>query len=175
MCISKVVSDANAILSDLAARLGQTAAFEVVAGTAWVIPAVQTLHILAVAAVAGSAVMIGMRVLGAVDRERPLDETFGSYLPPLGLAIGVLALSGLVLIVGEPTRAVFRVIFWVKLGLVATGAALTWGLASVAQRRGGAVALDLKVAAVATLVLWSLVIVAGRWIGYANAWPGAPS
>lgn len=172
------MADANAVLTRIAGWLAATPAFEVVAGVAWIIPAVQTLHILAVAVVVGSAAMIDLQVLGVIERDRPLSEAFARYLPPMAGAILVLALSGAVLITGEPTRAPFRVIFWTKLALVLAGGVLTWALPPLARRRGlaggaGATA-DLKLMAAATLIIWAAVIVAGRWIGYANAWPGAP-
>jgi uncharacterized membrane protein SirB2 len=173
------MADANAILTAIAAWVSQTPAFDVVAGVAWVIPAVQTVHILAVAIVVGSSAMIHLQVLGAIEQRRPLSEAFSRYLPPIGCAVLVLAVSGLILITGEPTRAPFRVVFWVKLALVLLGVALTWTLAGLARRHGvanaAAATWDLKLVAIATLVVWAGVIVAGRWIGYVNAWPGAPA
>ena len=119
------------------------------------------------AAAAGS---VTMHLLGG--------QSIAFHLPPLGAAVVVLALTGVVLISGEPTRAPFRVIFWVKLALVLVGVLLTWSLPALARRRGvdesGAATADLKLIAVATLFVWAAVIVAGRWIGYANPWPGAP-
>lgn len=172
------MSDVNGILISAASWLARTPVSESIAGVPWVVPATQTLHILAVATVLGSVVMIDLQVLGVLERGRPLSEAFSRYLPPLAAGIAVLALSGLVLVAGEPTRAPFRAVFWLKLLLVLLGVALTWALPALAQRRGatdvGAAPGDLKIVAAATISVWLAVIVAGRWIGYSEAWPGAP-
>jgi len=177
---TSVGSHVTDVLAGFAAWLGKTPLFDFVAGVAWVVPALQTVHILAVAVVIASAAIIDLRVLGLVERDQPLSTVFQRFLPPLAGAVGLLALTGVLLIAGEPTRAIFRVVFWIKLALVATAAALTWGLAAGVRRWPGALGGDrsvstpLKVAAASTLLLWIVVIVAGRWIGYAVAWAGAP-
>lgn len=172
------MTDFNTALTHVASYVAGTPLFDTVAGVAWIIPALQTVHILSVAVVLGSASMVDLQVLGVIDRGRPLSSAFTRHLPPLAAAVVVLALTGVVLISGEPTRAPFRVVFWVKLALVLVGVLLTWSLPALARRRGvdesGAATADLKLIAVATLFVWAAVIVAGRWIGYANPWPGAP-
>jgi len=162
----------NSILTEVAAWVSGSPAFTVVAGVSWIIPALQSVHILAVAVVMGSAAMVDLRVLGVVERHRPVGESLERYLPPLFWAVLVLAITGVILIVGEPTRAPFRVIFWAKLGLVAAGVTLTGLLAR--RLRGADPGAAAKALAVATLLTWAAVIFAGRWIGYANPWPGAP-
>lgn len=170
----------TAALSAFAAWVGKTPLYDAVAGTAWVVPAVQTLHILAIAVAFASATLIDLRVLGALDAGTPLETVLARFLRPIAAALAVLAVSGLVLIVSEPTRAIFRVVFWVKLALVLLVAVATWWLGRAARARGlaqtaGDVAtLDLKIIAGLSLLAWLAIIVAGRWIGYAVAWPGAP-
>lgn len=171
--------DVTNLLARFAAWLGQTPAFEIAAGVAWVVPAVQTLHILAVSVVIGSAAVVDLRVLGVVERERPVSEVLARFLPATGWALGILAVTGSVLILSEPTRAIFRIVFWAKLALVILGAILTWTLAGGVRRRllseaPGPMPLDLKFGAALALTIWLAAIVAGRWIGYADAWPGAP-
>lgn len=167
-------------LSAIAAWVGRTPLYDAVAGVAWVVPAVQTLHILAVAVVFASAALIDLRVLGLVDASRPIETFLARFLRPIAVAVAVLAVTGLLLIVSEPTRAIFRVVFWTKLALVLLVSLGTWWLALAARRRGlaaaqgGVATLDLKIIAALSLVAWLAIIVAGRWIGYAVAWDGAP-
>jgi hypothetical protein len=167
-------------LATFADWVGKTPLYDAVAGIAWIVPAVQTVHILAVAVVLAGAALIDLRVLGLVDRTKPLEALFGRFLRPIGVGVAVLAVTGVLLIVSEPTRAIFRVVFWVKLILVLLASVATWGLAVVARRRGlaqadgGVATLDLKIVAGLTLAAWLVVIIAGRWIGYAVAWDGAP-
>ncbi len=153
-----------------------------VAGAAWVVPAVQTVHILAVALVIGAAALINLRALDLVDRREPLAAVLDRFLPAIGWAIPVLAVTGFILIAGEPTRAIFRTIFWIKMALLAVAAAVTFSLRREAlapapdAALGGAVppAIVLRAKAALSIALWIGVVFAGRWIGYAIGWPGSP-
>lgn len=123
--------------------------------------------------------MINLRVFGLIERDEPLAAVLGRFLPPMMIALGVLAVTGALLIASEPNRAMFRLVFWVKMGLILLALAATWTqrrliLAGSAGDDGGA-ALSVRLVAGLTLMLWIGVIFAGRWIGYATGWPGSPS
>jgi hypothetical protein len=145
----------------------------------WVIPAVQSLHIVTIAVLMGSVLVINLRLLNLIERGQALRALMDHYLPVVAVSILVLAITGAILILGEPTRALFRMTFWLKMGLVAVASLLTWGLSrlsrSPAALAGGAgTGLALKSGAVLALLLWTAIIFAGRWIGYTEGWPGAP-
>ncbi|MBO9708889.1 MAG: hypothetical protein J7521_11810 [Caulobacter sp.] len=170
----------TAALSAFASWLGKTPLYDAVAGVTWVVPTVQTLHILAIAVVFASAALIDLRILGLVDASKPIEALLTRFLRPVGAAVAILAVTGLLLIASEPSRAIFRVVFWVKLALVLAVSLATWWLGFAARRRGlaategGVATLDLKIIAALSLITWLAIIVAGRWIGYAVAWDGAP-
>jgi len=145
----------------------------------WVIPAVQSLHIIMIAALIGSILVINLRLLGLMERSQAVSALMGHYLPVVAVSILVLALTGAVLIIGEPTRALFRITFWIKMALVLAAVILTWGLGRFSRTRlalsgDAGAALTLKGGAVLALLLWTAIIFAGRWIGYTEGWPGAP-
>jgi hypothetical protein len=149
-----------------------------VASHNWVVPALQTVHILSVAVVLSGVLLINLRIAGLVERGQPIAAVLDRYLWPVTIAVIVLAVTGALLIAGEPTRAVFRTIFWVKMGLIVAALALTWSHRPVFALAGGdaiAPAAGRKLIALLALLLWLGVIVAGRWIAYVEAWPGAPS
>lgn len=148
-------------------------------GITWIIPAVQSVHILAVAAVMGSVFAISLRLLGLLERRQPVEQVMDRFLPVIGWGVLVLLATGLLLIVGEPTRAMFRPVFWLKMLLVLLGVALAWGARAIVRRggpaAGGAAAGGLlRLMAVLALLVWPAIIFAGRWIGYTDSWPGAP-
>jgi hypothetical protein len=138
----------------------------------WVVPAVQTVHILAIAAVMSAAVMIHLRVLGVVAREQPLRPYSSRFLPVIWWALPVLLVTGIVMIVGEPARALKNPIFQLKMLLVLSAIAVTlvyqaplsrepdyWTLSGA--RRAMAIALALL-----SLAVWVAIVFAGRWIAY---------
>jgi len=61
-------------LSELSAWLEKTHLSQLIQTHEWVIPAVQSIHILAIAVVAASALMINLRLLGLYAADQPLNE-----------------------------------------------------------------------------------------------------
>lgn len=152
--------------------LGQTWVAGAVNAHAWYVPAIQVVHIIAIAAVVIAALLINLRAAGLAEREQTLSAVTAQWLPVLVAAIAVLAATGFLLIASEPGRALFRTVFWVKLALIAGAFVATW----LQRRLGEEAPRGLKVGlALLALGGWALVIFAGRWIAYADGWPGAPS
>jgi hypothetical protein len=141
-------------------------------GISWMVPTVQTLHILAIAAVLSSASMINLRLVGLGARSQSMADVSTRFVPWVWYAIGVLALSGAVLILIEPARPLLNPVFFVKLVLIVGVGALMLAIwlplrrdrlywERSAQRRW----IGWSVAALSWL-LWIGIICAGRWIAY---------
>ncbi len=149
-----------------------------IATHAWIVPALQTLHILSVAVVLSGVLIINLRIVGSVEGSQPISAVLDRFLRPITLAVAVLLVTGLLQIAGEPNRAVFRTVFWVKMTMLLLAFGLTWSHRWIrdAQRRSSVeVGAGRRVLAVLTLLLWLGVVTTGRWIAYANPWPGAPA
>ena len=78
-----------------------TSASEFVQKTLWLIPLMQTIHIICVALVFSSVVMIESRILG-YTRSQTVAETAHRFVPWIFVSVVVMALTGAVLIIGEP-------------------------------------------------------------------------
>ncbi len=169
------------MLESFAAWLGRTPLSAFVANQAWVVPTVQTVHILAITVVMGSVAIFHLRILGLVERSQSINALAARFLPPSAVAILVLAATGFLMIAGEPTRAIFRYVFWAKMTLLAFVIGLTaillFGLktSGVADDPSRPTPVALRLLAVLGLLIWIAIIVTGRWIGYAEGWPGSPS
>jgi hypothetical protein len=141
---------------------------------AWVTPAVQSVHVLAVATLLASALMMDMRVLGVIGRGESVDGFARRYLGWIWVALALLLLTGAVLITGEPKRSLENSIFALKMVLLLVVASLTalfhWPLrASGAFERSPAARRLGKATAALSLVLWSGIVFCGRWIAYAQS------
>lgn len=156
-------------LHDFAVWLAHSPLNAAVTGRSWLVPEIQVVHILAIAAVVVSAALINLRALGVIETDRPQRALVRAWLPVILGALVVLALTGGLLIASEPGRALFRTVFWVKLGLIVAATAVTAAHGFGAHRSR----LVPRVLAIASLLLWAGVIFAGRWIAYADGWPGA--
>jgi hypothetical protein len=138
----------------------------------WIVPAVQTVHILAVSAVVTSAVLIDLRLLGVGAQGQPVAAVARRFLPFIWWPLPILMLTGVVLIVAEPARSLQNPVFILKMALLVLAAAVTlacqiplskdtefWELSSSRRRAARMIAL-------ASMPLWVAIIFAGRWIAY---------
>jgi hypothetical protein len=138
----------------------------------WVTPAVQTVHILAIAVVMSAILMTDLRVLGAVGKGETMQRFAKRYVPWMAMALLILLLSGSVLIIGEPKRSLENPIFILKMGLLAAALVITATINGPVfkseefwQPTGRKVAV--RTLAVVSLGVWSCIVFAGRWIAYA--------
>lgn len=137
----------------------------------WAIPALQSVHIMAIAAVVSSALFINLRLLGAADRSHKLMDTGRRFLPWIWGGLIVLATTGVLLVVGEPKRELMSVPFWIKMALVAVGAGATFWFQTTLKTRQELWEADrsfalVRLYAFGTLLVWVGVITAGRLIAY---------
>lgn len=166
-------------MSDFAQWLRYTPLSLFIQSVEWIIPLVQTIHIVAIGIAIGSAFMISARVLGWLGTSWAPAEVADRFRPWLLGAIVILALSGLLLIVGEPARELLALSFWMK--MTALAAALTISLSLARQLRRGQAPEEAaspslpRLRASVALVLWAAVIVLGRFIAYDSIIWGAVS
>ena len=140
--------------------------------TPWAIPAVQTVHILCIAIVVTYNGMLDLRLMGVAGKSRTLAEMAGDFLPWIWWALAGLAVTGVIMIIGEPPRELLNQVFWLKMSLLAVVLGLTLFLQRVVKRDAqywdatAARRKSAKVFAVVSLLLWVSILAAGRWIAY---------
>jgi hypothetical protein len=160
-------------LTELALGISNTSLSVWIGSHFWAIPIIQTLHILAIAAAFGSVLMINLRILGVTGGTRTLTDTARRYIPWIWVALAVLVLTGIGMVVGEPVRELINPVFWIKMALIVFMIVVSLGFqASVRGRiahwevsRDGMAAV--RIGAALIIVLWCMIMVAGRWIAYA--------
>jgi hypothetical protein len=141
--------------------------------TTWVIPTVQTIHIVSISVVISSALVVHLHTLGLAMRSQSSAQLARRFLPWIWTALGVLLLTGTILVIGEPGRSLPNFVFQLKMVLVLVAVALTmcyqqplrrdpifW--AATRTRRVSA-----NTIAVVSLCVWVGIVFAGRWIAYA--------
>lgn len=160
------------MLQHFAVWLAATPISMVIQNVLWIIPAVQTVHILAIAVVMSSVAMITLRIFGLAGRGSTMAETADRYVPWIWTALAILALTGLTLITGEPVRSLTNPAFQLKMAMLAVAIVVTT-LFQVTVLRGSVVwtasprpAPPVRAMALATMILWCAIAVAGRWIAY---------
>jgi hypothetical protein len=162
-------------LSAFAEWLSVTPPSMLIQNVSWIIPGFQSIHILAIAMVMASAVVISLRVLGLMMRDLPLATVTQRFAPWIWYSLIVLLITGLVLVVGEPGRSLTNSIFQLKMLLLLVAITFLLLLRLPMRRNehywdesGGGTRAGAKLIAVASLAVWSCIIFAGRWIAYAG-------
>jgi hypothetical protein len=165
----------DATLSEFSKWLAATPLSHIIQTTKWVIPALQTIHILSVAVVFSSAVLVDLRLWRLLNRDVPLPEVARRFLPTIWPVLLVLLITGSLLIIGEPKRSLLNSAFYLKMALLAVAIVLTawlqWSLSSSPnfwdKDRGRRMAGQL--AATLSILVWCGILFAGRWIAYTQA------
>lgn len=137
----------------------------------WAYPIVETLHIIGLATVYGSMVVVDLRLLG-LSRGVSVSRLARHALPwTLGAFVLVLC-TGLMMFTAHTTDFLGNSVFLLKMGLILT-AGVNAGLLH-AGAMGAVGAWDtgtmpppqVRVAAAASILLWTGVIACGRFLAY---------
>lgn len=145
-----------------------------IGAVSWLVPAVQSIHILALAVISGALLMLDLRVLGWAGTQQSVAQVTRRFSPWIWGALVALAATGTILIIGEPRREFLSVSFWVKMALLAIGSSFVIALQRSLKHKPDSWEESLgnlrstKVLAVVALVVWVGVIFMGRFI----AWDG---
>lgn len=138
-------------------------AFAWIASHPWLYPALEVVHIIGIALLLGSLVLVELRIwgLGAALPLQPLAR-LGLTLTLTGFAIA--ASSGLILFASQAADLLGNRAFIAKMLLL-----LTAGLNALTFHwRGGLAKADgwARAQSVVSLALWLAIIGCGRWIAY---------
>jgi hypothetical protein len=142
-----------------ASALGQT-----IRESTWLFPAIESTHLLALALLGGSVLIISLAVLGIGLKAAPA-EIYRSAHRYMNGAVIVLLITGVLLAISEPVKLYGRQAFWVKMSSLAVALLVTYFAFNPLVKRGASGAGIRGVTAL-TLVAWLMVAMAGRWIGF---------
>jgi hypothetical protein len=142
-----------------ASALGQT-----IRESTWLFPAIESTHLLALALLGGSILIMALSILGW-GLQTPVAELYKSAHRYLNAAVIVLLITGVLLGVSEPVKLYGRQAFWVKMISLALALLLTYFAFNPLVKRGASDA-SLRSITVLTIASWLLVAMAGRWIGF---------
>lgn len=158
-------------MREAAALLYQTSVSTEIREVSWIIPTVQSIHIVAIAVVLGSAIVSDLRLAGVLATDETPQTVVRRHLPWMWGALLVLLATGAVMAVGEPNRVLTNSVFWLKMSLVLIAFVLTLLfrlpiLNPEFRIEHGHWAKMVKPMAWASLLIWIVVVYCGRWIAY---------
>jgi len=139
----------------------------------WAEPIVETIHVLTLTLFLGFAVLLDLRLLGVALKRRRMSDVLGQLNPWLMGGFAVMVVSGLLLFSGDPIAFYSTWFFKAKMVmLVFAGLNVLIFNATIGRRTAewdleGKTPIGAKVAGAISIVLWILIVAAGRAIAYA--------
>src|SRR6267142_6393939 len=130
-------------------------------------PAILSCHTVGMGVVAGVNTALALRILGVASLV-PVEE-MKRFMPVMWFGFWLNAVSGVVLLIAYPTKALTNPVFYLKLALIAAGMTIFTFFNSRlfrAEPDAGRPVGSLRFLAIASLVSWAGAIVAGRLLAY---------
>jgi hypothetical protein len=138
----------------------------------WVYPVIETIHVLAIALLAGTVAIVDLRLLGIVLKREPVSRIAGQVLPLTWAGFVAMFASGGLLFLAQAVKSYNNPAFRIKLLLLILVGINPLVFHSTVYRSVGAwddapsTPRRARLAAVLSICLWSGIIVAGRAIAY---------
>jgi hypothetical protein len=137
----------------------------------WLFPTIETVHVFALVLVVGSIMVVDLRLLGLSNKERPFSQVADEMLPWTWFAFSVAALAGLLMFSSKALIYYADIPFRIKMVcLVLAGinmALFHWlGMRHLGAWDRAQPPWHAKLAGGASLLLWTSIVTAGRWVGF---------
>lgn len=134
-------------------------------------PLVESIHVIGLAGVFGSIAVVDLRLLGIANKQLPITYVSNQVLPWTWRSFFVALVTGLLMFIGNATTYYDNVPFRVKMVLLllvgVNMAIFQFGtFRRVSAWDTGPPAPGAKFAGFMSLLLWTLIIGFGRWIGF---------
>ena len=140
------------------------------------LPIIEAVHVMAIATVFGTILIVDLRLLGYPDTSRPFTRVFGEMLRWTWLGFGVAVITGALLFVPNARTYVSNTAFALKMGTLVLAAVnmavfeLTTFRSVAKWDANSPVPLGGRIAGATSILIWTCVIVFGRWIGFTKGY-----
>lgn len=133
----------------------------------WLFPAIEGVHIVALALLFGAVIVLNLRVLGIGIRNRPVSELAEELAPWTFCSLMIILVSGVLLFATEATKSYRSMPFRIKIALLVTAIVFHYTVSRrIVSREVGDHPTLAKAAAAFAIALWVSVGLAGRAIGF---------
>jgi hypothetical protein len=130
----------------------------------WLFPAIEVVHLLALAVMGGAVLMTALSVFG-VGLKSPPKEVEVTTRPFMTYSVIGLLVTGLLLGASEPVKLIDREAFLIKMTSLVLALLFTYFVFNPIVRKGDT-GVPARAAAGVVMALWFTVALSGRWIGF---------
>ena len=141
-----------------------------ISSSPWAFAVIESCHLLGLAAIGGSVLLVDLRMLGFGLRRQAIADVAREAHPWLVGSLLVMVSTGIPLFLSEPIKCYYSTPFRIKMAALALAIAFTFTVrrkvaaADTARTR----AIEQKLVAIVSLALWLGVAASGRWIGFSG-------
>jgi|HubBroStandDraft_1064217.scaffolds.fasta_scaffold96780_3 hypothetical protein len=137
----------------------------------WMFPTIETVHVFALVLVVGTIMTVDLRLLGVANKERPFSQVAAEMLPWTWTAFAIAALAGMLMFSSKALIYYGDIPFRLKMVcLLLAGINMVmfhWlGTRHLEAWDRGRPPRAAKFAGGASLLLWTTIVAAGRWVGF---------
>jgi hypothetical protein len=137
----------------------------------WMFPTIETVHVIALAAVFGSVAMMDLRLLGWASKDRPVSVLSHELLPWVWGAFALAAVSGSLLFVSRAADYMALPAFVTKFAFMGLAGVnmLVFHLYTQRTMKAwdvGRPAMGARVAGALSLLFWSAIVLCARKVGF---------
>lgn len=136
--------------------------------SSWLFPVIESVHLLALALLGGTLLVVDLRLFGVGLRDQPVRQLARDAHPWLVGALLVMIATGVPLFLSESIKCYYSTAFWTKITTLPVAILFTFTV-----RRKVTMADEMRLGrsqrrlvALVSLALWFGVAAAGRWIGF---------
>jgi hypothetical protein len=162
-------------IAEIASWLEQSSLGVSIAESEWMFPTIETVHVIAVALVVGSIVVLDLRLLGLAWGKRTVTEVAEDVLPLTWVCFVIAVVAGALMFVSAAQKYVSDLPFRLKMILLALAGANmaifhiftytrvhVWGDRTITPRSA-------RIAAALSLLFWISIVGCGRLVGFTTA------
>ncbi len=132
----------------------------------WLFPAIEAVHLLALAVLGGAILIVDLRLMGAGLTAQPAGEVERAARPWFLGALATMLVTGISIGLSEAVKLHDKPAFWVKMSALALALVFSLGFRGRLAARVPAGSPAAWAVAIVSLSLWFTVALAGRWIGF---------
>jgi hypothetical protein len=142
-------------------------------GESWWFPLLESIHVISIALVVGSLLMVDLRLIGIAARSYAVSRMSKEMIPWTWVAFVVSVATGFGLFITRANHYMENPAFQIKLLAMGLAGLNMWlfhfgVFRNVAQWDTEVTPSSAKASAALSLLLWVGVILAGRWVGHLN-------
>ena len=152
--------------------LDQTAVGSTIRQSLWLFPAIETVHLLGMAALVGTITVLDLRLLGWTMPQRRVSEVVAGLLPWTWLGFGVQVVTGALLFSSEAVKIYGNPAFRLKMLFLLLAGIQALIFQTVVSRKlpawdnRPAPPVVARITGMISILLWIAIVTAGRFIGF---------